>query len=421
MSKPSDDLDCAAEVVGKSVQPELVVQPEPAQTILVRHSSEVAAGGVDNVDDRDGTAAGAGLKASGIISFYFLRLVATLLDLIYCGIVLGIFCLLLVFGCIFFGKVNPDQNKFAVQMIYWICLLTLPAVESWMHFKLQDKGRFTTPGKSGCSFFLVDKNGNELEKGQILLRSYTKYGLLVGAYYLTALFRMPFIVLPFLMFNRRFLHDYVANTQVVGLNENPATTFYPKGSVWTRVVMCWVALTLCLLPFKWKEIDSRANVYGLRVHDFGHPFMHFLKIEDALYPDNGESWAQGQERLQLLKEAIALRRKLEVNQNDDRYRVTLKERAWLGLRYNDPNVLAFFEDHLNHQTHDNIWYKVGENPHVEYAKLLIKAGRYDEAYREAKWYLFLLSNRKIPAWAECEQIEQEALRMMKKSKGEHGK
>lgn len=443
MNKPSDDLDYAAEVVDKTVQPELVVKATEGEqaeqpvtqnditkkplsvgftpmgvidkyekTMHVRHSSEITTSGADNVDGNE-TTSNPSLKASGIISFYFLRIVSTLLDLIYCGIILGILSLLLIFCCIFLGKVNPDQNKFAVQMIYWTCLLTLPAVEAWMHFKLQDKGRLTTPGKSGCSFFLVDKNGNELEKGQILLRSYAKYGLLAGAYYLTALFQMPFIVLPFLMFNRRFLHDYIANTQVVGLRENPATTFYPKGSVWTRVVMCWVALTLCLLPFKWKEIDSRANVYGLRVHDFGQPAAHYMKVEEALYPDSGDSWAQGPERLELLKEAIALRKRLEINQNDDVYFATLKERAWLGLRYNDPHVLSFFQEFIDSNTAGRGWYQVGENPYVEYAKLLIKAGKYQEAYAQVNRYLFIAGNGPTPAVSECELIAEEALRLMK--------
>lgn len=414
MSKPSDDLDFAAEVVDKTIQPELVVKPEEVVP-QVRHSSEITAGGADKDGGGDETIIDSGFKARGIISFYFLRIVSTLLDLIYCGIILGILSLLLIFCCIFLGKVNPDQNKFAVQMIYWTCLLTLPAVEAWMHFKLQDKGRFTTPGKSGCSFFLVDKNGNELEKGQILLRSYAKYGLLAGAYYLTALFQMPFIVLPFLMFNRRFLHDYIGNTQVVGLHENPATTFYPKGSVWTRVVMCWVALTLCLLPFKWKEIDSRANVYCLRLHDFGNSAAHLSKVEDALYPDYGDSWAQGWERFQLLKDYVALKKQLGLVRETE---AELRQRAWSALEYNDPDALKFFEEYINSDSglRDRV-FEVGANPYVEYAKLLMKAKRYKDAYTQVHFYLSMHRNPLMPTRYDCEFIETQALRMMKAQQG----
>ena len=152
MNKPSDDLDYAAEVVDKTVQPELVVKAEEVVS-HVRHSSEITAGGADKDGGGDETTIDSGFKARGIISFYFLRIVSTLLDLIYCGIILGILSLLLIFCCIFLGKVNPDQNKFAVQMIYWTCLLTLPAVEAWMHFKLQDKGALPLPASQGVRFF----------------------------------------------------------------------------------------------------------------------------------------------------------------------------------------------------------------------------------------------------------------------------
>lgn len=423
MTQPLDDKHIDSRTLEENSQPELIVDDVKEES--VRHSSELHVAAADSTK----TEATGPTKASDIVSFYFMRMISTFLDLIYSGIILGICSLFLIFIFVLFGKAGPEHHRFVSQTVYLISLLALPFVDAQLYFKLQGKGRFTTPGKSGSSFFLVKKDGKELDKGLIITRSYAKYGLLALSLYLTSQLQLPVFVIPFLMFNRRFIHDYIVGTQVVGVDEDPVTTFYPRGSVWTKVILTWVALTLFLLPFKWEEIERRAML--LYSEHFATDTLYKLEaVETVLYPGfkDGEyayrysdasqvllmsrlalhSSVSGQERLRLLNDAIALRikyRKENVITGSDLTRmIELNERAQLAYYLKDSRALQYFNESMK-----NMLYSPGDkfgpdaNPFIMYARLLSENGQFHNARAQIDEYRFALKPEEDPSREECEK------------------
>lgn len=423
MTQPLDEKHKDSGTLEANSQPELIV--DEGEVYTVRHSSEPEG----TVGDNSKSETARPTKASGIVSFYLMRMISTFLDLIYSGIILGVCSLFMIFLFVLFGKAGPENHRFVSQTVYLISLLSLPFVDAWLYFKLQGKGRFTTPGKSGSSFFLVKKDGKELDKGLIITRSYAKYGLLALSFFLTAQLQLPVFVIPFLMFNRRFIHDYIAGTQVVGVDEDPSTTFYPRGSVWTKVILTWVALTLFLLPFKWKEIESRA--IQLYSEHFATDTKYKLDaVEAVLYPGftDGDyeyryygssqallmsrlalhSSASGQERLKLLNDAIELRIKYRkektLSDSDVTKSTELNERAQLAYYLKDPRALSYFNESMK-----DLLYSPGDkfgpdaNPFIMYARLLAENGQFHNARAQIEAYRFALKPEEDPSREECEK------------------
>lgn len=169
---------------------------------------------------------------------------------------------------------------------------------------------------------VVDKNGSPLSKKLAIIRA---------AVYSVSWFVLPLHFLFLAAESRRFLHDYASGAYVmVGEREHPRTSFYPRASLWTALVLA--GFGLMFYQFKFVDLPPAFQKVGADcvAQIFGTESQLALELMEWQYSSQSIDYAnlskdEARQYISIYSRLLALRTKY-YGRNDSQaglYRLSL--------------------------------------------------------------------------------------------------